>query len=42
VIADGPPSEVISRSVLRRAFGIDAHILRAPDGRPVVVPHIEG
>jgi iron complex transport system ATP-binding protein len=41
VIADGPPAEVVTRGVLQKAFGIDAYVLKAPDGAPVVVPRIE-
>ncbi len=40
VIAQGPPASVLTPDVLREAFGIDADLLRAPDGSPVVVPRI--
>jgi len=40
VIAQGSPAAVLIPDVLREAFGIDADLLRAPDGSPVVVPRI--
>jgi iron complex transport system ATP-binding protein len=36
--ACGPPREVITEAELRHAFGVDAQVLTAPDGAPVVVP----
>ena len=42
VWAQGPPEEVLSSDVLAGAFGIEADILRAPDGSPVVVPRLRG
>ncbi|WP_268870490.1 MFS transporter [Methylocaldum szegediense] len=36
--ACGTPEEVLTEDVLRRLYGIDSHILRAPDDRPVAVP----
>jgi iron complex transport system ATP-binding protein len=39
VVADGAPREVLTTTLVRRLYGIDSHILRAPDdGAPVVVP----
>jgi iron complex transport system ATP-binding protein len=36
----GPPREIITPENLRRAFGIEASVLTAPDGAPLVVPHV--
>ena len=38
VLAAGTPAEVLTPSHLRAAFGIEALVLRAPDGTPVVLP----
>ncbi|MDG2049648.1 MAG: ABC transporter ATP-binding protein [Myxococcota bacterium] len=38
VVADGLPREVLSREGVAAGFGVDVHILEAPDGSPVVVP----
>jgi iron complex transport system ATP-binding protein len=38
VLADGPPTRVLSPELLREGFGIDAELLTASDGSPVVVP----
>jgi len=38
ILAAGPPAETLEPSLLRRAFGVDAEILRSADGSPVVVP----
>jgi iron complex transport system ATP-binding protein len=38
LIAAGPPREVLTRANLKRAFDIDAEIVSAPDGAPLVVP----
>ncbi|MFF3763904.1 ABC transporter ATP-binding protein [Streptomyces sp. NPDC001922] len=39
VVAEGPPREVVDAGLVRRLYGIEADILRAPaDGAPVVVP----
>jgi len=40
VHAEGTPADVLTPAVLREAFGMQAHILSAPDGSPVVVPHV--
>jgi iron complex transport system ATP-binding protein len=40
VCAEGAPAEVLTESVLREAFGMRAYVISAPDGSPVVVPHI--
>jgi len=37
ILASGPPEQVLAAANLRAAFGIDADIVTAPDGRPVVV-----
>ena len=38
IAAAGPPAEVLTPERLRRVFGIDADVVHAPDGSPVVVP----
>lgn len=38
VLADGPPTRVLSPELLREGFGIEAELLTASDGSPVVVP----
>ena len=39
LIADGPPEEVITPPLLRRAYGYDAQVIPHPQtGRPVVLP----
>jgi iron complex transport system ATP-binding protein len=38
VLAAGPPAEVLTPTLLREAFGIEADVLETPDGDPVVVP----
>jgi iron complex transport system ATP-binding protein len=38
ILAAGPPSETLEPGLLRRAFGVEAEILRASDGSAVVVP----
>ena len=38
LLATGPPAEVLTRENLRAAFDIEADILTAPDGAPLVVP----
>ena len=39
IIADGPPEEVITPPLLRRAYGYDAQVIPHPQtGRPVVLP----
>jgi iron complex transport system ATP-binding protein len=40
VLADGEPGAVLSPALLREAFGIDADIVSAPDGAPLVVPRM--
>jgi len=42
VLADGPPRDVLTPEVIEAGFGMRAHVLDAPDGRPVVVPRIDG
>jgi iron complex transport system ATP-binding protein len=39
VLAAGPPRDVLDPARLREAFGIEADVLAAPDGAPIVVPH---
>ena len=36
--ASGAPGDVLTPALLRQLYGIDSHILQAPDGSPVVVP----
>jgi iron complex transport system ATP-binding protein len=38
ILASGRPAEVLTPEQLRRAFGIEADVLSAPDGSPVVLP----
>lgn len=38
ILAAGPPAEVLDPALLRRAFGLEAEILRSADGATVVVP----
>jgi iron complex transport system ATP-binding protein len=38
VLASGPPLEVLTPENLHSAFGVDADVIRAPDGSPLVVP----
>jgi iron complex transport system ATP-binding protein len=40
VLADGEPGAVLSPALLHEAFGIDADIVSAPDGAPLVVPRM--
>ncbi len=40
VLAEGGAHEVLTPERLQQAFGIEADILRAPDGAPVVVPRM--
>lgn len=42
VLAEGRPADVLDPEVLRRAFGIEADVLTAPDGAALVVPRIDG
>jgi ABC-type cobalamin/Fe3+-siderophores transport system ATPase subunit len=36
--ACGTPRDVLTPALLHRLYGIDSHVLQAPDGSPVVVP----
>ena len=38
--ASGPPAEVLDAAILERVFGLDAEVITAPDGSPLVVPRI--
>jgi iron complex transport system ATP-binding protein len=38
VLAAGPPGEVLTPALLREGFGIEADVVRAGDGAPLVVP----
>jgi len=40
VLAEGEPAAVLTPEVLHEAFGIDADIVPAPDGAPIVVPRM--
>jgi iron complex transport system ATP-binding protein len=40
VVAEGAPDAVVRPEVLRRAFGIEADVLEAPEGGRVVVPRL--
>jgi iron complex transport system ATP-binding protein len=42
IAAQGPPAEVLNPEVLESAFGIEADIVVAPDGSPLVVPRLGG
>ncbi len=42
VVADGPPAEICTRELLQSAFGMDAEVVRAGDGLPLVVPRVDG
>jgi iron complex transport system ATP-binding protein len=41
VHAEGAPSDVLTREVLRSAFDMEAEVVEGPDGLPLVVPRIE-
>jgi iron complex transport system ATP-binding protein len=41
VVAQGRPADVLSPDVLRRAFGIEADVMTAPDGAALVVPRMQ-
>jgi iron complex transport system ATP-binding protein len=36
--ACGPPAEVLRPQLIARVFGVDAEVLDAPDGAPLVIP----
>ena len=38
----GTPAQVLTPEVVRQTFGIDAQVLAAPDGSPLVVPSLDG
>jgi len=38
VLAAGPPAEVLTPERLREGFGVEADVVRGPDGAPLVVP----
>ncbi|MBW2288098.1 MAG: ABC transporter ATP-binding protein [Deltaproteobacteria bacterium] len=40
LIGVGRPAEIVTKANLRAAFGIDAEVLVAPDGAPLVVPRL--
>jgi iron complex transport system ATP-binding protein len=40
VCAEGTPAEVLTAEVLREAFGMEAYVMAAPDGSPLVVPRV--
>jgi iron complex transport system ATP-binding protein len=40
LVAEGPPSEVVTAENLREAFEIEAQIFEGPDGQLVVVPEL--
>ncbi len=40
IVAQGPPAEVLTPPVLRRAFEIEADVLVGPAGAPLVVPRL--
>jgi iron complex transport system ATP-binding protein len=42
ILAAGPPADSLQPDLLRRAFGVEAEILRAADGSAVVVPRRSG
>ncbi len=42
IAAHGTPAEVLTPSVLRRVFEIDAEVIPGPGGAPIVVPRLAG
>ncbi|WP_210495258.1 ABC transporter ATP-binding protein [Patulibacter sp. SYSU D01012] len=38
IVATGPPREVVDAALVRRLYDVDAEVLQAADGSPVVVP----
>jgi len=38
VVASGPPREIVDADLIRRLYDVDAEVLHAADGAPVVVP----
>ena len=40
LVASGPPAEVLTPSLLAEAYGIEADVVPAPEGSPVVVPRL--
>ena len=40
VVASGPPAEVLTSTVLERAFGLAVRVVEGPDGLPLVVPQL--
>ena len=39
-MATGAPADVITPQNLEAAFGIEADVLAAPDGAPLIVPRV--
>ena len=42
LVAGGPPTQVLTPELLAEAYGIEADVIRAPGGQPVVVPRLGG
>ena len=40
VVASGPPAEVLTSTVLERAFGLAVRVVEGPGGLPLVVPQL--
>lgn len=38
VLTDGAPRDVLTPALVRALYDLDAHVIKAPDGGPVVVP----
>jgi iron complex transport system ATP-binding protein len=41
VAASGPPREILTPEVLRQVFGIEAELVKAPDGTLLVLPRLD-
>ena len=42
LVAGGPPTQVRTPELLAETYGIEADVIRAPGGAPVVVPRLAG
>ncbi len=42
LVAGGPPTQVLTPELLAETYGIEADVIRAPGGQPVVVPRLRG
>ncbi len=41
IVENGRPAEVLTSDTLERVFGLDAEVITAPDGAPLVVPRFD-